>query len=69
MSGPSGVEVNRTVDSLDDEAMRRIAAHTQRLMIARGGEKATAWMLKNADMVGLLAQCTWLAMRKELERE
>jgi hypothetical protein len=62
MSGPSGVE------NLDDDAMRRIAAHTQRLIIERGGETATAWMLKNADMVSLLAQCTWLAMRKELER-
>jgi len=53
----------------DEAAMQRIAVSTRRFMYERGSEEKVAkWLLKNETMVKLLAHCTWLAIREELER-
>jgi hypothetical protein len=56
------------VRELDDEAIQRIADRTRELMKQRGDTDVEWWLLNNAHQVALLAHCTWLATREELER-
>jgi len=52
----------------DEAAMQRIADRTRELMKQRGDLDVEWWLLNNAHQVALLAHCTWLATREEMER-
>ena len=58
-----------TMAQIDDDTMIRIGKRTRELMRQRSDTNIDEWFLNNAQQVALLAHCTWLATREELERD
>jgi hypothetical protein len=56
------------VAELGDDALKRIADRTRELMVKKLDRSVLSWMSQNSMRVSMLAQCTWLATREELER-
>jgi hypothetical protein len=56
------------VSQLGEDALERIAKRTRELMVKKLDRSVLSWMSQNMVRVNMLAQCTWLATREELER-
>jgi hypothetical protein len=56
------------VSQLGEDALERIAKRTRELMVKKLDRSVLSWMSQNMVRVNMLAHCTWLATREELER-